>query len=227
MTVRIFSALLCAAALSATATAQPRVTARESVGAAGTQLNGDSYVGDLTPDGRYVVFLSATSSLDGCVGTPAQTSRIAHVYVRDRRSGIVECVSKSSSGAPGNGSETRAAISADGNLVAFVSASTNLVVPATSNSQVFVRNRSAGTTALVSVAPDGIAAANADSDAVGISDDGRFVVFASGASNLVPGGTTLDRNQVYLRDLETGTTILVSVASDGVAEGNDNSGDRR
>lgn len=57
----------------------------------------------------------------------------------------------------GKGTDAKAANSADGNIVAFVSASTNLVVPTTSNRQLFVRNRSAGTTALVSVAPDGLA----------------------------------------------------------------------
>ena len=135
------------------------------------------------------------------------------LYVRDRQAGTTECVSKSSSGTPGNGrSEPAAAISADGNIVAFVSASTNLVSPPTSHWQVFVRNRAAGTTALVSVAPDGTTPANAESDAVGISDDGRFVLFTSRGSNLVAGGTTLNRNQVYLRDLDSGEQSEVAIA---------------
>jgi len=223
-TVLLFLATL----LPGPANGQPRVVLTVSKDD-WRQLDGDSYASDLSPDGRYRVFLSEASSLAGCAGTPhggnaPRGSELRHVYVSDSVVGGIECVSKSSSGTPGNGRSDRAAISADGNIVAFVSASTNLVSPATANLQIFVRNRAAGTTVLVSVAPDGTTPANADSDAVGLSDDGRFVVFTSRGSNLVAGGTTLNRNHVYRRNLDTGTTTLVSVASDGVAEGDGSSG---
>ncbi len=47
-----------------------------------------------------------------------------------------------------------------------------------------------------------------------ISADGRFVVFVSGADNLVPNDTN-SNNDVFVRDRQQGTTTRVSVASDG------------
>src|SRR5918997_614490 len=70
-----------------------------------------------------------------------------------------------------------------------------------------------GDTALVSVASSG-EQGNLDSHHASISDDGRFVAFASSADNLVEGDTNgvLD---VFVRDLQAGTTERVSVDSAG------------
>jgi Tol biopolymer transport system component len=46
------------------------------------------------------------------------------------------------------------------------------------------------------------------------SDDGRFITFTSAASNLVEGDQNL-RRDVFLRDLEEGVQVLVSVGLDG------------
>ncbi len=73
-----------------------------------------------------------------------------------------------------------------------------------------------GTTLRVSVAPDGGPADNA-STAQRISADGRYVAFVSTASNLVTGKTDRTRSDVFVRDLETATTSLASVAPDGTA----------
>src|SRR5262249_56970542 len=56
---------------------------------------------------------------------------------------------------------------------------------------------------------------DADSDAASISGDGRFVAFASRASNLVAGDTN-QSTDVFVRDRETGATERVSVDSQGV-----------
>ena len=92
-----------------------------------------------------------------------------------------------------------AAVSADGNLVAFASDSSNLVPGDTNGaSDIFVRNRGVGKTDRVSVAAGG-GQADGASISPAMSADGRFVVFASEASNLVPGDTNgvLD---VFVRD---------------------------
>jgi Tol biopolymer transport system component len=47
-----------------------------------------------------------------------------------------------------------------------------------------------------------------------VSSDGRYVAFSSWASNLVPGDAN-DASDVFVRDLLTGTTTLVSVPPDG------------
>ena len=79
---------------------------------------------------------------------------------------------------------------------------------------VFVRDLRLGTTRRVSVAPGGTQANSCDSDRLAISADGRYVAFASDASNLVPGDTNLHAD-VFVRDRRLGTTRRVSVATGG------------
>ncbi len=70
-----------------------------------------------------------------------------------------------------------------------------------------------GLTSRVSVASDGTEG-NAASDGSHISSDGRFITFASFASNLVVGDTN-DVLDVFVHDTQTGETSRVSIASDG------------
>ncbi len=210
------------------ASAQPRVTERVSVGTGGGQLDGHSAGPVASANGRYIAFLSEATSLDGCIGTPGTLlwgSGLAHVYLRDRQAGTTECISRASDETPGNGRSEAGAVSSDGRFVVFTSRSSNFVTPATTTSRVhvYMRDRTNGTTQLVSVAPDGVTEADSDSESPKISDNGRFVVFVSRSTNLVAGGTTLNRAHVYIRDLTMETTALVSVATDGTTEGNGNS----
>ena len=101
-----------------------------------------------------------------------------------------------------------------GGLVVFSSASPKLV-PGDTNGRrdVFVRDLSAGTTTLVSVGMNG-QPANNDSDGASISADGRFVAFGSLASNLVPGDTN-SFSDVFVRDLQSGTTTRISIPLGG------------
>ena len=63
------------------------------------------------------------------------------------------------------------------------------------------------------------ASGNSASDESAISSNGRYVVFKSSATDLVPGFATNDNYQVYERDLHTGSTVPVSIASPGVGSG--------
>ncbi len=105
-------------------------------------------------------------------------------------------------------------ISANGRFVAFRSVSHNLT-PVDTNwvTHVFVHDTETAETRLVSSASDG-AYGNDLSSAPAISADGRFVAFDSWADNLVPGDTN-ENLDVFVKDLETGETRLVSVASNG------------
>ncbi len=115
-----------------------------------------------------------------------------------------------------------ASLSSDGNLVAFVSASPSLVPGDTNGvADVFVRDVAAGTTTLVSAGIGG--PANGASSNPRISANGRYVVFSSLASNLVPGDAN-GVSDVFERDLQTGQTTLVSASAAG-AEGNGPSGE--
>src|SRR5262249_61719248 len=85
-------------------------------------------------------------------------------------------------------------------------------------SDVFERDLQAGTTTLVSRASGaGGVKGNNDSLHSSVSADGRFVAFDSAATNLVPADGDADED-VFVRDLQTNTTTLVSRASgaDGV-----------
>ena len=123
-------------------------------------------------------------------------------------------VSVASNGMQGNNESSDLRVSADGRYVAFTSRANNLVPGDTNNeSDVFVHDRQTGQTTRVSVASNG-SQANASSSSGRLSADGRFVAFASVASNLVPGDTN-GTNDVFVRDRQTGETTRVSVASDG------------
>ncbi|HYG35148.1 MAG TPA: hypothetical protein VEC99_10210, partial [Clostridia bacterium] len=124
----------------------------------------------------------------------------------------------------GGGDSFNPIVTPDGRYVLFASTAANLVVssnntplishgpPNTLN--VFLRDRSAGKTSLVSVNLEGNAGANADTIPVGISTNGRYVLFESAASNLVFGDTNTCTD-VFLRDVIKGETILVSASYKG------------
>jgi Tol biopolymer transport system component len=113
------------------------------------------------------------------------------------------------------------AISDDGRFVVFVSDDSAPLLGSSSFEEIFVRDRQTGTTALLSVAPDG-APVDGESSSPAISGDGRSVAFESYASNLVPGDTN-DTWDVFMWDRQTGKTEVISVSSSG-APANDWSG---
>jgi Tol biopolymer transport system component len=113
-----------------------------------------------------------------------------------------------------NGASDHPSLSADGRYLTFASRATNLSPDdADANRDVYVRDLETGTTILVSRATGATGVkANGESFNPTISGDGRYVAFASDANNLSPSDT--DTNiDVYVRDLVTGTTSLVSRAS--------------
>jgi Tol biopolymer transport system component len=125
--------------------------------------------------------------------------------VRDRRLDTTERVSLSSSGAQDDGESSAPTISDDGRFVAFMSDAANLVPGDTNGTtDVFVRDREAGTTVRASVASSGLEADGASTYPF-VSGDGRFVAFASTATNLVPNDTN-GAEDVFVRDLLLGTT---------------------
>ena len=160
----------------------------------------------LSADGRYLAF---ASNWDGQVA--GDTNVTWDIFVRDRQTGQTERVSTSSTGLQGNGSATLPSISADGRLVAFQSAAKNLV-PGDSNARtdIFVRDRAAGTTERASVSNAGVQGNN-ESLRPALSADGRYLVFESYATKLVPGDSNSVRD-VFVRDRLARTTTRVSVS---------------
>jgi Tol biopolymer transport system component len=183
-----------------------------SVSTAGVQGNGGSLSSAISADGRFVAFMSNASNL-----VPNDTNGFADVFVRDRQLGTTERVSVDSGGVQGNvgGGAGGLSISADGRFVAFASSSTNLVPGDTNGfSDVFVRDRQLGLTERASVDSGGVQGNNSSS-APSVSADGRYVAFASAATNLVPGDTN-GYGDIFVRDRQLGLTERVSVNSAGV-----------
>jgi Tol biopolymer transport system component len=172
---------------------QAGTTELVSVNTAGDPANDISDAPAISADGRYVAFSSIASNLAPgdfvlCPGDWGLFYNCDDVFVHDRNTGVTERVSMSSAGVGGNWISGRPVISSDGLRVAFDSVSTNLVPDDTNGSiDVFVRDRQVGQTTRVSVDSGGNQSDGGSSAA--ISADGRYVVFASSASNLVPGDT--------------------------------------
>src|SRR5262245_31542731 len=155
-----------------------------------------------------------TKSLLGSVGSMSARALLAAALAAPVAAQVTERVSVDSGGAEGNDQSLSPSISADGQLVAFHSAASNLVGADTNGVfDVFVRDRQSGTTERVSVDSGG-AEADSFSFEAAISADGRTVAYYSFATNLV-GGDTNDTYDVFVHDRQSGTTERVSVDSLG------------
>ncbi len=107
-------------------------------------------------------------------------------------------------------------MSADGRFITFASDASDLVVGDTNGlSDIFLRDMMSGLTTRVSVSSSGTQA-NAESwpTSASVSDDGRYVVFISSATNLVPGDTN-GVADIFVHDMISGTTTLVPQTFDG------------
>src|SRR4028119_2147177 len=177
------------------------------------QGNRYSVKSSISGDGRFVAFTLQQSIFR--IGAPNNNiNNSDDIFVRDLLTNTTTRVSVDSAGNPGNDSSVNPSISADGRFVAFHSGATNLVPGDTNNNDdIFLRDLSTNTTTRVSVDSAGNQG-NEFSGDPSISGDGRFVAFASGATNLVPGGTN-NEEDIFVRDLSTNTTTLVSVSSSG------------
>jgi len=191
-------------------------TAIVSLSSAATQGDGDSRFPGLASDSPVVVFSSDATDL-----VSGDTNGKRDIFVRDLVAGTTKRVSVSSSGAQANGNSYDPVISANGRYVAFESEATNLVAGDTNGlSDIFVYDRQTETTTRVSVSSSGTQG-NGTSAMADISGDGRYVAFASGASNLVAGDTNIAFD-VFVRDRLLNMTFRVSVATDGT-QGNSDS----
>jgi hypothetical protein len=247
-TTQVYWTPVCTGTVTCTGTNGPSTTL-VSLGADGiTPGNGDSYNSAISPDGQYVAFVSVATNLVADVVFDGVTPQ---VYIRSTCGGVTSttCVPTTylvstpdvtlPFATPGNGASTNPAISNDGLYVSFTSSASNLGATAPNPGgaqEVFDRttcvttisestNTCAPITTLIST-PDGTTPANALSADSAISNDGRFIAFASMGTNLgvASGGV----QQVFVRDtcISTDTitcpapsTILVST-TDGTTPAN-------
>ena len=177
-------------------------------------IAGDSGIAAISSDGRFVAFVSAL---------PGSTT--TSVFLRDTCAGASNCTPSTQLISVGLNT-SNPAVSQDGRYVAFQSAAASLGVPA-NTTQIFVRDTCLGaqhcipSTQMVSVGPDGSPGNNLSGFyPISMTPDGRFVMFASGSNNLVPGQVGIQAD-VFVRDTCAGasfctpSTFRASVANDG------------
>lgn len=199
-----------------------------TVNSDGEPADGLCQAPSISSDGRFVAFTSRATNL-----APGQASGIWNVYVRDRERRTTTLVSDGMTGGLGGGSAGAElagpgqspltargslgdSISPDGRYVAFGSWVSHLI-PGDRNDtlSLYLRDLADGTTEKISVAHDGGQADDMTFFTASVSAGGRYVAFASRATNLVPGDSHPGLWHVYLRDRELSTTERISVAPDG------------
>ncbi len=166
-------------------------------GSGGTQSSDNPYRNAISGSGRYVAFTSTSTNFNPGDGTAAD------VFIHDTVTGST----MNASNAQG---ADQAALSSDGNYIAFRSQSPFDASDTNRDDDVFVRNRTTGAIERISVSTAG-AQANGTSSWPSLSADGRYVAFASAASNLVQGDTN-GRADIFIRDRVDHTTVLASTA---------------
>jgi Tol biopolymer transport system component len=163
----------------------------------------------LSADGRFVAFETRRALARGDV------NRDWDVYRRELATGATILLSAGPGGRSRHGTSLAAVLSADGSVAAFQSDAPLVRGDRTGLRDVLVRDVAARRTLLASANRCG-RPANGYSRYPSISADGRRVAFDSHATDLVAGAPR-GRGQVYLRDLDTRRTRLVSVTPAGRA----------
>jgi uncharacterized repeat protein (TIGR01451 family) len=177
--------------------------------------SGTSDFGSASEDGRFVVFQSTAFNLVAGDG-----NGMTDVFLRDMLTNTTQLISTNPAGYPGNGESTMPRISRDGRYVVYQSLASDLVAGDTNGvGDIFRYDTLLHVTERVNVDSNGAQALSplSNSNSASPSADGRFVVFRSAASNLVPG----DTNHVYdvfVRDMQAGTTERVNVNSSGAQD---------
>jgi Tol biopolymer transport system component len=175
--------------------------------------NGASSSPSASSTGQWVAYQSDATNL-----VPGDSNGFTDIFLRNTLKLDTVPVSQAFDGAQSNGRSTSPSISANGRVVAFLSTATNLVPGGTpgGHTHAFVRDMTNGVVVQADVASNGTSFSGTDVNAVSISGDGTKVVFSSKPS--LPSASGV--NQIWVHDLTTGSTTLVSVArTSGAADG--------
>lgn len=164
---------------------------------------------DVSDDGRYIVFRSYDSTI-----VPNDTNNTADIFLHDRETCITHLVTRSMDGNPatgglaeGTGSEIR--ISGDGRYVLFDSNHLDMVAGDKREFHVvYLYDHHTQTVEQITTG-----SANGSSHISDISKDGRFIVFASDATNMIPNDTN-NATDTFLFDRQSNTLERVSVSSE-------------
>lgn len=172
----------------------------------------------ISADGRLVAFSSRAQNL-----VPNDTNDTTDVFLRDRQAETTLRASEGPGGVQADMGSQHPAISGNGQFLAFASPATNLGTAPLSGAQshVYVRDLATETNQLASVSTTGLPGDDSSSFPA-MSKSGRFVVFQSTATTLIPGDTNAQPD-VFVRDLTNAVTHRLSVSTEAV-ESNGSSG---
>ncbi|MDY7076518.1 MAG: sigma-70 family RNA polymerase sigma factor [Chloroflexota bacterium] len=202
------------------------ITERITLAYDGSEADGHSLLPTISASGRWVTFWSEASNLvegdtEVC-GAEESAHNCLDIFVHDRETGNTDRIPIGQRWE--QLIEAPISISDDGRHLAIVVHADDVAagqVQLTNQTDVFIYDRHTGTFEPVNVSSAGTPGNRASMSGI-ISTDGRYVAFASWASNLVADDTN-DQADVFVRDRIAHTTERVSVASDG-SEGNGDSG---
>jgi dipeptidyl aminopeptidase/acylaminoacyl peptidase len=190
----------------------------------------------LSADGTQLVFVSDATDLVG--STTETNNQASNVYVRNTATGQTSLVSAAPDGQPGNGDSCDPVISPNGQYVAFLSLATNLTgvagqasadPTAPGDAALYVRDLQTQTTTLLDQTPSGQASDGFCTGQFVFSPDSTKIAWIDTSVNLTsapvdPLSLPTDWGElpsyVYVCDLATNTTSLVSVSTTGQASGN-------
>lgn len=218
---RAFGAVLAlfAAALPASLAAAAGVVTWASSGLGGvpalTGAGGEAPT--ISGDGRFVAFLSSAANFGG------ESNGLSQIYVRDRSTGSLQLVSRSSTGELSDSACSHPVISQSGRFLSFISKATNLGPPPEGpHGGVYFRDLSTQQTELIAPISDDLTGSIAGGNELAATSDGRYVAFCSYHRTLVANDTNAQAD-VFVKDRSTGTVDRVSLGAAGT-QGNGHSG---
>ncbi|HJT80812.1 MAG TPA: hypothetical protein VJ719_06415 [Chthoniobacterales bacterium] len=191
------------------------LVSRSATSPVSASANGRSFGGQIAGDGNTISFTSEATDL---ISTQSSSGK-GDVFLFDRTTSAIQLVSRKP-GSPSAGGDQQSVLplpSDDGMFVAFSTQATDLVANDQDGSaDVMIYDRAAGSNECASLRPANLASmsANGNSGSQHASADGRFVVFVSEATNLVANQSDANgKNDIFVRDRQTGLTVLVTRAA--------------
>jgi Ca2+-binding RTX toxin-like protein len=178
-------------------------------GVKGNGVSGAQGASVFSPDGTLVAFTSTATNL-----VPGDTNGVYDIFIKNLVTGAITRANVSAAGIEANGAFfDPGSFSPDGTKLLIRADSADNLVPGAGTGNIFVKDLVTGELTLVTADADGVQG-NSFSYPGGFSPDGRYVVFQSNASNLVPGDTN-GQQDIFIKDLLTGSVTRVSAAPDG------------
>ncbi len=168
-----------------------------------------------TSDGRYVAFASSASAFPGATNSGGDV----YLYMKDLQTGAVVNHSDYNTNLHFE-VFGKIALSDDGQYATFATYNQIDSLHTGFSTQVYRKKLSDDTFELLSLSDDGLASANDDAELSDVSDNGRFVLIASKATNMTTDSINNTGKNLFIRDTQLNTNTLVNITPSG-----DNSSD--